>query len=101
MHLISLYQWSTCTYFSLGLDTDHLPTLIDNLLHWLVQHVCPTIDGTQPVEEERGGGKHVGGWGRIRERRGENSRGGGVEVRRSGGKEEWKGGWSRVEEEWR
>ena len=62
-------HWYPCTifhstYFSLGLDTDHLTTLTDNLLHWLVQHVRTTIDGTQPGgERSEGGGGGSKEWG--------------------------------------
>ena len=52
MHVLAIpVQAPPPTYLSLGLDTDHLTTLTNNLLHWLVQHVRTTIDSTQPKRE--------------------------------------------------
>ena len=63
MHVLAIpVQAPPPTYLSLGLDTNHLTTLTNNLLHWLVQHVRTTIDSTQPKrgkerEREEGRGR--------------------------------------------
>lgn len=36
-------------YLSLGLHTHHLAVLHDDVVHRLVQHICPPVDGTQSV----------------------------------------------------
>lgn len=78
VHVLAIHVLAPSpTYLSLGLDTDHLTTLTDYLLHWLVQHVRPTIDSTQPKRERGRRGKRGVGGGREggeREKRGKKRR---------------------------
>lgn len=42
---------SVCVYLALRLDSDHMTSLHHDLIHWFVQHVGSSVDGTQPVDD--------------------------------------------------